>query len=357
MAKSIYEYVKDYGKYTFFEKKFTEVDNLVLSFLSYVDFEDIVPGINKGSIKLKDASRIYFNKYTEKHVRKFVVAVREAVQLLKEMANTRRYKDVDLFNYKYKVTRDMQFGALCIRLPDKKIFVSFEGTDGYVSGWKEDFNIAIDFPLRAHKEAIRYLNMVTHLLGPKIYVGGHSKGGNLALVAAMYSRGYVFRKIIKIYSNDGPGLREKEFKSLRYKRVKDKYVHIIPNEGFVGILFKNDDDYTVIKSNTKFLLQHDVTTWQIDKDKFVRSEMSEFTKRCRRALDTWIDNMDDKKKRKFIDNLFNIFDKAGIEDFMEVRQAKFWTLYRIYKEARNIDKDSQKLLSTCFKDLFLEWRK
>ena len=355
--KTIKDYIKEYGRYTFLEKKFTEVDNVILSFLSYVNFKNIVPAINNGSIKLKDASRIYFEKYNERQISRHAIAVREAVYMLKELSLSKRFKDLELFNYKYKVTHDMQFGALCIKLPDKKIYVSFEGTDSYVSGWKEDFHIAIDFPLRAHKEAIRYINMVTHLLGPKIYVGGHSKGGNLALVAAMYSRGYVFRKIIKVYSNDGPGLRKKELSSLRYKKVKDKFVHIMPDEGFVGILFKNDPDYIIVKSNSRFIFQHDPNSWVVDKDKFVRSEMSEFTKKCKKALDTWIENMDDTKKVQFIENLFKIFDKAGIEDFMEIKEAKFMTLYRLYKEARNIDIESQKLLSTCFKDLYLEWRK
>ncbi len=181
--KTIYDYVKTYGKYDFMEKDFTEIDSLILSLLSYVDFRGIVPYIGNGSIKLKDASDILFKKYSKKKIERYLYAVQRSTYLLKDLANTKRYKNLYLLNYRYKTSRDMQFGALCIKLPTKKMFVSFEGTDGNVSGWKEDFMMSSTFPQQAHKEAIRYLNQVVHIFGPKVYVGGHSKGGNLSLVS------------------------------------------------------------------------------------------------------------------------------------------------------------------------------
>ena len=50
----------------------------------------------------------------------------------------------------------------------------------------------------------------------KLILGGHSKGGNLALVAAMYSNFLVRNKIIEIYSYDGQGLLEEQLNSSRY---------------------------------------------------------------------------------------------------------------------------------------------
>ena len=209
--KTIYDYVKEYGKYSFLEKDFTEVDNLILSFLSYVDFRDIVPPFYCGSIRLKEASRIVSGKFTNKDLSKYIMAVREATDLLKELAKHKRYRNLVLYNYEYKVTKDMQFGALCIKLPNRRIFISFEGTDGYVSGWKEDFMLVNTFPLKAHLEAIKYINKSINIFSPRIYIGGHSKGGNLALVAAMYCKKYIYPKIINVFSNDGPGLRQKNY--------------------------------------------------------------------------------------------------------------------------------------------------
>ena len=355
--KTIYDYVKTYGKYDFIEKEFTEIDSLILSLLSYVDFRGIVPYIGNGSIKLKDASDILFKKYSKKKIERYLNAVQRSTYLLGDLSKTKRYKNLYLLNYRYKTSRDMQFGALCIKLPNRKMFVSFEGTDGNVSGWKEDFMMSSTFPQQAHKEAIRYLNQVVHIFGPKVYIGGHSKGGNLSLVASMYSHRYVYNKIINIYSFDGPGLRLEELNSDKYNRVKEKYIHIIPEESFVGILFKNENKYDVIKSSKKKFAQHDATTWLIDDDKFVRGKMSDFTKKCRRTLENWLDKMDYQKQTQFIKTIFDIFDKAKINDLMEIREARIKSIYTLYKEAKNTDRESEKLLSTCFKDLYKEWKK
>ena len=59
----------------------------------------------------------------------------------------------------------------------------------------------------------------------------------------------VRRKIQKIYSNDGHGLMDFVYRSPLYKKIKERYVHIIPNYAFVGILLRNDPDYEVVSSS------------------------------------------------------------------------------------------------------------
>ena len=355
---TIKDYLKKYGKYTFLEKEFTEVDNAILASLSYVEFTGIVPNTGNGSITLCEASERLFSTYTKKTIDSRILAVRKSSYLLKELAKTNRYKDLLLLNYEYKINNDMQFGALCIKLPNKTMYVSFEGTDSYVSGWKEDFMSYVTFPLPAQREAVKYLNRVVKFFGPSIYIGGHSKGGNLALVSAMYCRKFILKKIIQIYSNDGPGLREDEYFTFRYDFIRKKYTHIIPEEGVVGILLTNDENnYTVVKSTNKKFFQHDLNTWVVEDDKFVRGEMSSFTKKCRKTLTNWIRKMDKEKMEKVVDNLFKIFVQAEINDLMDIKKEKIRKIRRLYKEAKTIDKESEKLLSSVFKELFQEWRK
>ena len=66
---SIYEYLKEYGNYTFLEEEFNEVDNVILSLISYIDFQDIVPGLNGGKVTLKDACDKFYNRYSKKEVK------------------------------------------------------------------------------------------------------------------------------------------------------------------------------------------------------------------------------------------------------------------------------------------------
>ena len=62
--QTIHTYIEEYGKYTFLEKEFNDVDNVILSLISYIDLKDIVPTFKEGSILLKDASKIYSIKNT-----------------------------------------------------------------------------------------------------------------------------------------------------------------------------------------------------------------------------------------------------------------------------------------------------
>ena len=126
---TIKDYIANYGKYTFLEKEFNEVDNAIFSSLSYVDFEGIVPGIGEKGITLKEAAELFYKKFTKKEILDNILAVREASLLLKELAESNRYKDLILLNYEYLISNDIQFGAICIKLPDKTMYVSYEGTD------------------------------------------------------------------------------------------------------------------------------------------------------------------------------------------------------------------------------------
>lgn len=351
---TITEYLKKYGKYTFLEKEFNEVDNAILSLLSYVNFETIVPGIKMGKITLKEASDIYFLRNTKNDIDSNMVSVKNAIYLFKDLASTNRFKDLLLCNYVYKVTFDMQFGALCILLPNKKMYISYEGTDNYISGWKEDCMLTYMFPTKAQEEAVRYINQVVGIFSPKIYVGGHSKGGNLAMVAAMYTKGRIRRKIKVIYNNDGPGLREKQFNSSEYKKISSKLKTYIPKSSVVGKLLLQEENYTVVDSKNKTFMQHDITSWMVEEDSFKRSEITEFSKKVEIGFQNWLTKMSDKQKEKFVVDLFTVLKKAEITDINEFKQTKLNSVIKIIKEMKNLDKDTRSMLLNCFKDLLGE---
>ena len=355
--ETITDYLKKYGKYTFLEKEFNEVDNTILSILAYIDFTDIVPEIDCGSITIKEASNLFYKLHNKKEIKKNIIAIRAAENILKDIANTNRFGNLELLNYENQVSFETQFGAICIKLPNKTMYVAYEGTDANLSGWKEDFMMSYDFPIRAQELAVEYLNMVSSIFGPKLYVGGHSKGGNLALVASMYCKSRVFRKIKKVYNNDGPGLREKEFNSNRYRRVAlNKYMHIIPSESFFGLLYTNDDNFTVIKSTKKKLFQHDATTWVVENDHFKKDKLSNFSIRARKTMNAWLDGLNDKEKKEFTNTLFSIFKKAEINDLLEIKASIIPNMIRILKETKNISRENRKFLSITFKKLYQEWK-
>lgn len=238
---NLYEYIDNYGIYTFEEKPFNEVDSMIFSFLSYADFNQIV---GKRKVSLKDVGRMHLGIHNKKE--KNIIAVKEGNKILNYMKDTNRYKNCALFRHEYVGTNDIQFCAISIEYQKNKVYVSYEGTDQLISGWKENLLLGFNFPTDTHKKAIKYLNHYYTLGFKKIIVGGHSKGGNLALVASMCCNPLVRSKIQTIYNFDGPGLLDKEFRSKNFKRILPKYAHIIPDDSIVGILLHNQKD-TVVK--------------------------------------------------------------------------------------------------------------
>lgn len=78
-----------------------------------------------------------------------------------------------------------QFAAMTLQLAPDLRYVAFRGTDSTFLGWKEDLNMAFLYPVPAQQSAARYLDEVAKRVPGKLFVGGHSKGSNLAVYSAM----------------------------------------------------------------------------------------------------------------------------------------------------------------------------
>ena len=82
----------------------------------------------------------------------------------------------------------------------------------------------------------------------QIIVGGHSKGGNLALVASMHANILVRTQIREVLNADGPGLLDIEFYSKEFKKVLPKY----KTSYLIWSLRLNSSPYFIIMSALLF---------------------------------------------------------------------------------------------------------
>lgn len=337
---NIYDYVKKFGIYDFNKKEFNEIDNLILSVVMYLDFTGIVD-YKKNKRDLRSVGLDYLHTHNQKEISKLGRAQKDAYKLLKLLIDSKRYKDILLSNYRYISSIDSQFSALTFEIDKKLKFIGFEGTDELLSGWKEDAYMSFKFPVDAQQYAINYINEVVSIFDKNIIVAGHSKGGNLALVATMYSKFYINKKIQKVYSNDGPGLKKEEFESKKYRKIKDKYIHIIPDNSLVGILLKNDS-YHVIKSYKKNILCHSASTWLIDNDHFITSFQSKKSKNTEMKLEECLDKIPYSTKELIINNIFSEYEKKGINNINEIKNIK--STINIIKKINKVDIETKKSL-------------
>ena len=342
---NIFKYIREYGEFTFDEKKVTEVDILIFSQIPYLNFEGFCsPSLDGTALSTlwEDAKKI--NTGT------LGIAQRNAKKMLDMLSTKRRYKDLVLRDYVYYLQGGVQFGAISVVVPNDYIYVAFEGTDGTIWGWKEDFELSYTYPTGSQKMAADYLNNIIKFNGPKVVVCGHSKGGNLALVAAMNTNFVKKTRIEKIYSFDGPGLRREEFRSLNYKLTRNKLVNIIPNLSLVGVLLEQEN-VTVIKSNGIGIYQHDASTWTIDGDKLKRTVQDSLSKTLDESIARWLYKYNYEERKEIIEGIFSILEEANIKSIYDIQENKIKSVYAILKssidmskETRDVILDSMKLL-------------
>lgn len=348
---NIYQYIKENGEYTFEEKKINEVDFIIFSFLSYADFTKVFESNEKYT--LQEVGIIHKEKLPRKDNN--VIAVKEGNKLLRAMMNTKRYKDCLIYNHMYISNETIQFGVISIEYQKNKVFVSFEGTDQSFSGWKENFILSYNNVTESHKHAIKYLNRYYTWNTKELIIGGHSKGGNLALVGSMYCNPIVRLRIKKIYGADSPGVLETEYHSKKYQRIKKKYIHIIPENSIVGILLYHSNN-KVIKVTNKTILSHNIIYWVIKENHFEKATLNPLSKELNKEILKWLKQCNKEDKEEFVNNFDNILKKANVTSILELKTKKR-NIIKILYDTREMSETSRKIIIDiiniiirCFKD-------
>lgn len=346
---NLFSFIDKYGGYTFDEEPFTEVDNIIMSMLSYLDLKKFVSSDRYNPKKISEVGDEFFLDY-DKKVRK-VLAIRNAVKILKNIKDTKRYKDLLLYNYVYETNGESQFGAMSIEINKNLVYVSFEGTDHLIGGWKEDFMLSYMFPVLSQKRAINYVNKNFTFVNKKIILGGHSKGGNLALVAGMKANFIVKRKIINVYNNDGPGLLTEQFESKSYKSIYDRLITIVPNYSVVGLLMRHSDNIDVVRSFRRSIFSHDPVTWVVKDKKFERSFLNPFSIALDKDVDKWLLSYDMEERKMLVNTLFGIFDTLGINSLLDfVNNKKL--IFKIINETKEFDEKTVIMLKSFVRVIF-----
>jgi hypothetical protein len=311
---NIITYLKRRGNQTFSERPFCEVDNLVLSELAYWDMRGIVPEIDQEkSVTLGRAARLYEAQHEHK------AALSSSQNLLRVMASTDRYRNVRLSRYADVLDErtHTEFSALQIDLGDGTAYVAFRGSGDYILGWREDFGMSFQ-KMGSQEMATAYLEKTIEP-GKKYRVGGHSKGGNLAVYASMMCPAQKRTQIIEIYNNDGPGLCRDIIDMKRYKRIRSRLIRIVPEYSVIGMLFANEPPTKIVASTASGLAQHDAMSWVVEGDSFLRKQS--LSKECQiydRIFDEWIEEAPMEQRKAFTRDFFDALEAGGSKRFSQL---------------------------------------
>lgn len=314
---NILTYLKWRGDLPIKEYPFNEVDALILCELVYIHFGNIVPKVGEeGCITIREANARY-----EKSQEREMIYYREKEVLFDNLASSARFSEMTLCNFvdTLDLEGQQQFAAMHVNISPYLTFIVFRGTDSTVVGWREDFNMSFMMPVPAQQSAVDYVNQTAKGLFKKYWLGGHSKGGNLAIYSGVFCNPKLQKKIVKINSFDGPGFNRKMVDDQAYKNIEDKISAFVPEDSIVGMLMEHEEGYKVVASMEYGFLQHEGMTWMVDRDEFVLvDEVGQFSKNLSTTFKSWLAEMTPMERKAVVDAVFDIFVQVGIDDIMEM---------------------------------------
>ena len=344
---NLMDYLDWRGDLTLAQSPFNEVDNLILAELSFVDFQGIVPGVGEGeSVPLAKAAESFLARFPAGEKIDMGVLVPGAIpEMLEKMAASRRFGDMGLncFVDHLDVGRGEQFAALTVETGDGMLYLSFRGTDDTLAGWKEDFELACMPEVPAQKKAVDYVRDVAgQYPRRRLRLGGHSKGGNLAVYAGVFCPAAVQRRIEAVWSNDGPGFHEDLLDLPEHKRIAERIYSIVPKSSVVGMLLEHEEDYAVVDSDQLGFLQHDGFSWQVMGDHFVT--LRQVTRQARlsdMALREWVHGMPVERREEFVSALFDVLSASGAVTLKDLKADSFKAAGAMVKAMKDLDKETR----------------
>ena len=326
---------------------FNDVDNLVLSELIYTDFAGVVPG-DGSAVSLSEARDRFFSLHERAEIdaRSEYSYTARAPYLMDAMLEGERFRSLRLCCYEAVTDKEIaaQFAAATFLLPDGTAYVAFRGTDGTVVGWKEDLILSYRRDTPGQLRAAAYLRRAAALTDLPIRVGGHSKGGNLAVYAAANCGESIRNRLLTVWNNDGPGFRD-ELRALPdYQRIQPHCVSIVPDTSVIGMLLVCDCERRVVKSAASGLVQHDGFTWECGPTAFIPAELSRTGTYLEKTVDNWVARQDDATLRSLVDSLFTVFESTGDETFHAMTEKKIKTAEIWLAAFRDLPWEKQKEL-------------
>lgn len=360
----ITKYITVHGNKTFDELPLNPVDSLIISQLSYLKFDGLDERLNKGNegmllrdIAKSDKVEILFGDIRYANVNK---------GLFDAAASSERFGTIKIRDHVDIIDADdeLQFSATTALLGNGTAYVAFRGTDDNLVGWQEDLNMIYKCPVPAQGRAVLYLNKVSSRIDGDFYVGGHSKGGNLAVYASAFADKGIQDRILNVFSHDGPGFKQEIIEGDNFNRIKDKILKYVPRESIFGLMLATGENYEVVLCHKRGISQHNPFNWIVDGYDFKKADSVDDVYILRQKIfNIWASKISDEQARGFSEKIFDIFADAGFSNLNDF-QGDFLTKYNMIKSLvatmENVDDSTKAELMEVFmlyKDIYVDKKK
>ncbi len=318
-----------------------DVDSLIAATLSYQSYPASPTPLVEAATQLPPPPELQ------------LTFIKESRALLSAAGMTARFSEI-VMRRAVALTdleQDMQFAAVTLSLPDGAHYIAFRGTDNTIVGWREDFNMAFESPVPAQAAAVKYLAEAAESLEGPLLLGGHSKGGNLAIYAAAHASPEVQARIQSVYSFDGPGLDDATMASEGYAAIAGRIRSFVPRSSIIGLLLAYHPEYTVVKSDAVSIMQHDAFTWQVLGTRFQEApEVDVSSQLVNQTVHTWLSRVTPDQRRRFVNTLFDLLEATGASTVKELTTDLPGRAAAILRALQHVDFDTARMILTLLGD-------
>lgn len=329
---------------------FNEVDGLILAELSFIDFSGLGTSPEaREAIPLRAAAESYFAKQGGEDADMGVLVPHMIPELFRRASAYERFRDLRVSGYE-EITdeaREEQFAAVTFEIGDGSVFCAFRGTDDTLTGWKEDLNLGFLEAIPSQTQALSYVKRVARRYSDaRLRVGGHSKGGNLAIYSAVYAPEDVQTRIERVYNFDGPGFRESLRNIEGHRRIASRILTVMPQSSVVGMILEHESDAVVAHSTAVGLGQHDGFSWEVRGRSFVHlDDFSREGKRAEETLESWTEALSIPQRRAFADAFYEVLTSTGARTLSDLNEDALKNAASMLKTYHDLDDETRHALS------------
>ena len=341
---NINDYLLWRGDLSFAVSPFNPIDDIILARFSYMPFD---------KIEMNDIETIedIYNKMRSFKNEDF--SYNGDKDLITRMGLCRRFKHLKVTDFEFNIDQkvERQFAAITIHLNNDKMYISFNGTDNSIVGWKEDFNLSFMDNIPSQISGLKYTKKIMNKYHKNAILGGHSKGGNIAMYSGIELPLYLKNRVLSISNYDGPGFTFEMVESKNYKKTLEKITTYIPQSSIIGRLLEHKEKCIVVESIEKGIYQHDIYSWQVlGTDIVAFGHIANDSEFFDKTISTWLQQTNSDQRKIFIETIFQLLSATNVLTFKEFSKDKLKNINSMLKNYKTVDENDRKIISKMIYD-------
>ena len=324
--------------------EFNEVDSMILARFSYLRLD---------KIEFEEEETIENIAGKMQNIKKEEFLYNGDKELITNLGNSLRFKNMLITDYVKTNERktEKQFSAVTIHISEKEMYISFIGTDSSIYGWKEDFNMAFMDSVPCQIAGKEYLEKIAiKYPNKRIRIGGHSKGGNVAIYAALTASKEIQNRVIKVYNYDGPGFNKEIINKYKENSILKKVETYLPQDSMIGRIMTHEEECTVALSIEKGIYQHDIYSWQVKGTDLIKAKsLTESSEIFSKALTNWLNTTTNEQRKIFFDGIFEVIYSTEVNKLSDIQKNLSENMQKIYKKYKEIPETERKTITSMIK--------